>query len=86
MATWVVYIRQSSKGTNRSLNEFNFTVKADSKEDAEAAALKELDHYSHLQTNHVQDNPLANALLRPYRKLTWQGARNVIVAIRRVHE
>jgi hypothetical protein len=84
MATWVVYIRQYSKSGNMSLNEFNITVEADHKDEANTAALAQLDNFSHLQTIHVQDNPFANAQLRPYRKVAWQGARNVIVATKRL--
>lgn len=83
MATWAVRVRQTSNG--QWLNDFDLSVQADHKEDAKVAALAQMEALSEgLQTNHVQDNPMANAQRRPYRKLGWKGARTTIISIKRV--
>lgn len=85
MATWVVKLRQSNGG--RTLNEFDLTVKANHKDDARIAALAQMEALSEgLQTIHVEDTTLANAARRPYRKLGWQGARTIVISIRRIKE
>lgn len=81
---WTVTIEQHAKIGGNLINTFTFNVQADNVEEAKVNALKELKYYSHLQTIHVQDNPLANAQRRPWMKQTWSNARNIITAIRRV--
>ena len=83
MALWAVRLRQTSNG--RELNTFDLSVEADHKADAKVAALAQMEALSEgIQAIHVQDNPMANAQRRPYRKLGWQGSRTTIVSIKRV--
>jgi len=87
MAKWCVKIRQIAKETSNLLNEFDLTVDAKHRQDAINAALVEIKKMGEgLQAYHVQDNPFANAQRRPYRKLAWSSARNVVVYCTRVKD
>ena len=81
---WTVRISQFSKVGGTYLNSFDFTVQAETKELAGPAALKELEYWSDHQFIHTDTQEFMKLQKRGINKLTWKGARNTIIFIKRV--
>lgn len=81
---WAVRISQFSKVGGTYLNTFDFTVEAQTKELAGPAALKELEYWSDQQPIHHDRQEFMHLQKRGIHKLTWKGARNTIIWIKRV--
>ncbi len=81
---WAVRISQFSKIGGTYLNSFDFTVQAETKELAGPAALRELEYWSGQAPIHEDTQEFMKLQRRDIHKLTWKGARNTIIWIKRV--
>lgn len=84
MGKWVVTFKQFSRVGNRYLNEFSFSLNAANRPEAIEKGYKEVEHWSHIQTIHQDTQEYMKLQRRPYRKITWQGARTILVSAKQV--